>query len=97
MGLDELHLRVLATSSEDLKEKANAQKGERQHSIILWSGVSVQCTSSSVETPGQGSPLGFGCESKTFLLHESTPLFFLKVLLLGNVVRLSQPQECHNF
>ncbi|KAF9042424.1 hypothetical protein BJ165DRAFT_1487046 [Panaeolus papilionaceus] len=26
MGLDELHLRVLATSSEDLKEKANAQK-----------------------------------------------------------------------
>jgi metal transporter CNNM len=27
MGLDELHLRVLATSSEDIKEKANAQKG----------------------------------------------------------------------
>jgi hypothetical protein len=27
MGLDELHLRVLATSSEDLKEKRNAQKG----------------------------------------------------------------------
>ncbi|OAX31905.1 hypothetical protein K503DRAFT_787539, partial [Rhizopogon vinicolor AM-OR11-026] len=26
MGLDELHLRVLATSSEDLKEKCNAQK-----------------------------------------------------------------------
>ncbi|KAG1756220.1 uncharacterized protein EDB91DRAFT_1091253 [Suillus paluster] len=26
MGLDELHLRVLATSSEDLKEKRNAQK-----------------------------------------------------------------------
>ena len=29
MGLDELHLRVLATSSEDMKEKANAQKGKR--------------------------------------------------------------------
>lgn len=28
MGLDELHLRVLATSSEDLREKRNAQKGK---------------------------------------------------------------------
>ena len=27
MGLDELHLRVLATSSEELREKRNAQKG----------------------------------------------------------------------
>lgn len=27
MGLDELHLRVLATSSDDLTEKRNAQKG----------------------------------------------------------------------
>lgn len=27
MGLDELHLRVLSTSSEDLVEKRNAQKG----------------------------------------------------------------------
>jgi hypothetical protein len=27
MGLDELHLRVLATSSEDPREKLNAQKG----------------------------------------------------------------------
>ena len=27
MGLDELHLRVLATSSEDLNVKRNAQKG----------------------------------------------------------------------
>lgn len=27
MGLDELHLRVLAMSSEDLDEKRNAQKG----------------------------------------------------------------------
>jgi hypothetical protein len=29
MGLDELHLRVLATSSEDLTEKANAKKGAK--------------------------------------------------------------------
>ncbi len=27
MGLDELHLRVLATSSDDEKEKKDAQKG----------------------------------------------------------------------
>ena len=27
MGLDELHLRVLAASSDDIKEKRNAQKG----------------------------------------------------------------------
>lgn len=29
MGLDELHLRVLATSSEDLTEKTNAKKGTK--------------------------------------------------------------------
>ena len=28
MGLDELHLRVLATSSEDLTQRRNAQKGK---------------------------------------------------------------------
>lgn len=33
MGLDELHLRVLATSSEDLKEKRNAQKGGSTSSL----------------------------------------------------------------
>ena len=27
MGLDELHLRVLATSSDDVVERKNAQKG----------------------------------------------------------------------
>lgn len=37
MGLDELHLRVLATSSEDAKEKANAQKGA--HSISQCIGI----------------------------------------------------------
>jgi hypothetical protein len=30
MGLDELHLRVLATSSENPKEKRNAQKGSKR-------------------------------------------------------------------
>ncbi len=28
MGLDELHLRVLATSSDDEKEQDNARKGD---------------------------------------------------------------------
>lgn len=32
MGLDELHLRVLATSSADEKEKENAKKGTRSPS-----------------------------------------------------------------
>ena len=37
MGLDELHLRVLATSSEDLTQKRNAQKGLNEiiSSIII--------------------------------------------------------------
>jgi hypothetical protein len=35
MGLDELHLRVLATSSEDLKVKKNAQKGTGMDSSRL--------------------------------------------------------------
>jgi len=34
MGLDELHLRVLATSSEDLTEKRNAQKGAFESSLV---------------------------------------------------------------
>jgi metal transporter CNNM len=32
MGLDILHLRVLATSSDDPEEKRNAQKGDLNHS-----------------------------------------------------------------
>jgi len=39
MGLDMLHLRVLATSSDDPEEKKNAQKGDliipKQKSIVL--------------------------------------------------------------
>jgi len=33
MGLDELHLRVLATSSEDITQMRNAQKGEHSSGI----------------------------------------------------------------
>ena len=35
MGLDELHLRVLATSSENLEEKRNAQRGAFSFSHLL--------------------------------------------------------------
>ncbi|KAG2102587.1 hypothetical protein BD769DRAFT_176016 [Suillus cothurnatus] len=38
MGLDELHLRVLATSSEDLTEKRNAQKGRHWVLVVLLLG-----------------------------------------------------------
>ncbi|KAG5640538.1 hypothetical protein DXG03_008175 [Asterophora parasitica] len=36
MGLDELHLRVLATSSSDLVEKENAKKGELMEKGRHW-------------------------------------------------------------
>lgn len=35
MGLDELHLRVLATSSDDPQERKNAQKGSHYHLVII--------------------------------------------------------------
>ena len=35
MGLDELHLRVLATPSENLEEKRNAQRGAFSFSHLL--------------------------------------------------------------
>jgi hypothetical protein len=34
MGLDYLHLRVLATSSDDPREKKNAQKGYPTHILV---------------------------------------------------------------
>lgn len=44
MGLDVLHLRVLATSSDDPKEKRNAQKGNlityEQNFLVLGSSFS---------------------------------------------------------
>lgn len=36
MGLDELHLRVLSTSSSDLVEKANAKKGVQEPVLNAW-------------------------------------------------------------
>jgi hypothetical protein len=38
MGLDELHLRVLAASSDDPKERSNAAKVRLEHSVsyLAW-------------------------------------------------------------
>ena len=41
MGLDELHLRVLATSSEDLTQRRNAQKGPDDYYYYYYSSVSI--------------------------------------------------------
>lgn len=43
MGLDELHLRVLATSSEDLTEKNNAKKGTHLEAPICVAKQGDQC------------------------------------------------------
>ena len=43
MGLDELHLRVLATSSEDKTEKRNAQKGSMGGYAAFIIGDFPQC------------------------------------------------------
>jgi hypothetical protein len=48
MGLDELHLRVLAASSADLKEKANAKKGAI-HTIHVIHGRSPSESSSEAD------------------------------------------------
>ena len=39
MGLDELHLRVLSTSSEDETERKNAAQGAHQNPGALWRRV----------------------------------------------------------
>ena len=39
MGLDELHLRVLSTSSEDETERKNAAQGAPQTPGVLWLGL----------------------------------------------------------
>jgi hypothetical protein len=42
MGLDELHLRVLSTSSEDETERKNAAQGAPQITSVLWLGLLTQ-------------------------------------------------------
>ena len=56
MGLDELHLRVLAASSEDAVERSNAKKGVSS-SAELNRNVG-HTTTFSPKTSHEGPPLG---------------------------------------
>jgi len=62
MGLDDLHLRVLSTSSEDETERKNAAQGALQTPGALLSGLLTQIcdilSPPSFETPKQGPSLG---------------------------------------
>ena len=55
MGLDELHLRVLATSSEDRKQKQNAQRGGNSFKARV---ASILKHLTSPQAIGQGKALG---------------------------------------
>lgn len=81
MGLDELHLRVLATSSDDVVEKKNAQKGVQPSSAAPFVPHRP-----SLESHAQGPPLGPRRQCS-----RHCPLRFAhpcpQVLLLANVVR----------
>ena len=57
MGLDELHLRVLATSSEDLTQRRNAQKGLDEIMIIIRL-YSIDFLGNSIEAYAKGKTLG---------------------------------------
>ena len=87
MGLDELHLRVLATSSEDLTQKRNAQKG--LYEIIDFLKYSYSLISgNSIEANAEGKTLGPSGTSLPLIPFTHVQVFFTKVLLLGNVVSM---------
>jgi hypothetical protein len=65
MGLDELHLRVLATSSDDETERKSAARGTYQNPGALWLGLLMQPIP-SFETTQQGPSLGTCGEKSTF-------------------------------
>ena len=73
MGLDELHLRVLATSSEDLREKRNAQKGM---DCGLWM-MSCAQDGSSPQVDAKGPSLGSCSKYKRHSTQFKTYITFL--------------------
>jgi len=81
MGLDEIHLRVLAISSEDPVEKRNAQTGVH----LATDQAMIILTQSSLEADTEPQTLGTGSESMTSS-SLSARLKNDQVLLLGNVV-----------
>lgn len=60
MGLDELHLRVLAMSSDDEKERVNATKGQPSNHQLLRLHLLTFLPSS--EAAQKRSSLGASCE-----------------------------------
>jgi hypothetical protein len=62
MGLDQLHLRVLATSSEDLTEKTNAKRGTNSLSFLTFSFPNQWRY--SFEANGEREALDSSCESR---------------------------------
>ena len=69
MGLDELHLRVLSASSDDPKERKNAQKGTSQHHLLQYTSVLIYAFP-SLELAFKGSPLG-PCRTFASICHET--------------------------
>jgi len=63
MGLDELHLRVLATSSEDLDQRRNAQTGNSLYPVHSHFSSN---NSSAVDEKGEA----LGISGKYFFLSE---------------------------
>jgi len=57
MGLDELHLRVLAASSDDPKEKQNAKRGMFPPAPTISTSLTFRCSSGA---HGKGPSLGSG-------------------------------------
>ena len=84
MGLDDLHLRVLAASSDDPKEKGNAKKG-------LLLPVECICTPHTLRQSSsswQRAAIGFWLSvSRPHPSSTSVLTYTVQVLLLGNVVR----------
>ena len=60
MGLDELHLRVLATSSEDLEQRRNAQKGmdEIINAFFFFIFIDFLIYKKSIAAYAEGKTLG---------------------------------------
>ena len=86
MGLDILHLRVLATSSEDLKQRRNAQKGLQSHREIDDAKLKLK---GSLGIDVERETLGSGGARHLILgCAYEIELAACQVLLLCNVVRI---------
>ena len=83
MGLDELHLRVLATSSENPREKQDAQKGFPRLLVnpFAWQRALIDYLY-SLKLVATRSALGTCCECPTVVVHLMS-LINIKNPLMG--------------